>query len=475
MKDKRAFYSGSREYAQPKGILNGRKLPTKRSAIVLSILLTIFSGNAQGRSPNVVIFYADDMGIGDIGCYGCKDIQTPNIDALARAGVRFSNYYSAAPICAPSRAALLTGRYPIRAGVPSNVGSVPGQAGMPTGEITVAELAKTKGYATALIGKWHLGFSHETQPNAQGFDLFFGHHAGCIDYYSHMFYWREPHHHDLYRNRQEIHEEGKYMTELITREVTGFIDKNHDQPFLIYVSYNAPHYPMQAPERFRKMYAHLPKMRADYATLVGGLDESVGKIMQRVQRHKLTRDTLVFFMSDNGATVEARANGGGGNNGPFREHKFSLFEGGIRMPAVVSWPGKIPENQVRNQLAIAMDIFPTVAEAIDAELPNDRTIDGRSWIPLLKNADAPGHEALFFEWSKQRAVRYDKWKMVCDGFINLRSARAPRPRASGQDAVFLSDIEADPGETTNLRKKHPQIVDKLMNMHKKWQASLETK
>lgn len=447
----------------------------KRIIIIFSVALAIMSSTAQGRGPNVIILYADDMGIADVGCYGCQDIKTPNIDALARKGVRFTNYYSAAPICAPSRAALLTGRYPIRAGVPTNVGSVPGQAGMPTEEITVAELAQTRGYATALIGKWHLGFSHETQPNAQGFDFFFGHHAGCIDYYSHMFYWRTPHHHDLYRNRQEVHEEGQYMTELITREVTNFIDQNRKKPFLVYVPYNAPHYPMQAPERFRKMYQHLPKIRADYAALVAGMDESIGKIVQRVQHHQLTKDTMVFFMSDNGPTVELRANGGGGSSSPFREHKFSLFEGGIRMPAIVSWPRKIPQNQVRHQLTIAIDVFPTIAEAIEAKLPENRTIDGRSWMPLFKDPTADLHKAVFFEWNKQRAVRQGQWKLVCNGLINLKNGQGLRPRASGENALFLSDLQADPGETKNLRRKYPQVVDKLLKIHKEWRNSLESK
>jgi len=447
----------------------------KRTIVMWSILVVLLTNLTQGRQPNVVIFYADDMGIGDVGCYGCKDIQTPNIDAIARAGVRFTNFYTASPLCAPSRAALLTGRHPIRAGVPTNVGSIPGDPGMPTEEVTIAELAKQKGYTTSITGKWHLGFSYETQPNSQGFDYFFGHHAGCIDYYSHMFYWRTPHHHDLYRNRQEIHEEGQYMTDLITREVTQFIDKNHSKPFFVYIPYNAPHYPMQAPERYRKMYQHLPRIRADYAALVAGLDESIGKVMERLRHHNLIKDTLVFFISDNGATVEARANGGGGSNAPYREHKFSLYEGGIHMPAIISWPGRIPENEVRHQLAIVMDVFPTIAEVIDAKLPEGRTLDGKSWMPLLKNPNAPGHEALFFEWDKQQAVRYGKWKLVCNGLVNLRMAEGPRPRAVGEDAVFLSDIELDPGETSNLRRLQPKMVNKLLKMHQQWRASVESK
>lgn len=442
------------------------------SRLSLYLLLFVCVAPILAQPPNVVIFYADDMGIGDVGCYGCEDIDTSNIDALAASGVRFTNYYSAAPICSPSRAALLTGRYPARAGVPSNVSSQPGDAGMPAEQITIAEMLEPFGYATGIVGKWHLGFSQHTQPNAQGFDYFFGHHAGCIDYFSHTFYWnmRQPHHHDLYRNRIEVHEEGQYMTHLITREATRFIDDHRDAPFLLYVPYNAPHYPTQAPGRYRRMYSHLDRKRQLYASLVAPMDESIGQIMDRLQRHELMRQTLVFFMSDNGASVEVRNNGGGGSNGPFREYKFSLFEGGIRMPGIVSWPGTIPAGQRRDQLAMAIDVLPTVAEATGATLPPDHVIDGVSWMPMLRNRAAPGHEVLYWEWSNQHAIRRGQWKLVRNGL--LTPGMSERKRAEGADAIFLADLEADPGETTNLRNEHPAIVDELLDLHDKWRADV---
>jgi arylsulfatase A-like enzyme len=427
---------------------------------------------AFGRSPNVVVFYADDMGIGDVGVYGCPDIQTPSIDALARSGVRFTNYYSAAPICSPSRAALLTGRYPARAGVPTNVPSIPGGPGMPTEQLTIAEIAKMRNYATGAVGKWHLGFSHETQPNAQGFDFFFGHHAGCIDYFSHTFYWnsRAPNHHDLFRNRQEVFEEGQYFTHLITREARQFIDTHKEEPFLLYVPYNAPHYPMHAPRPYVDRYAHLPKQRRLYAALVAAMDESIGQVVDQLRHHGLVEDTLVFFMSDNGISVETRANGGGGSSGPFRDHKFSLFEGGIRMPGIVSWPGRVPAGQTRDQLVIACDVLPTVAEVIGATLPADHKIDGRRWVELLADAEVAGHETLYWAWNKQKAVRQGKWKMTCNAMITMGMSR--RTRAGGEDAVFLADIEADPGETVNLAKRHPDVVEKLLKQHEAWSVEV---
>ncbi len=445
----------------------------------------LFGAAAYGRPPNIVLLYADDMGIGDVGCYGCQDIRTPNIDHLARTGVRFTNYYSAAPICSPSRAALLTGRYPIRAGVPTNAGSIPTMPdGMPAEEVTVAELAKTRGYATALIGKWHLGYAPGQRPNDQGFDFFFGFHAGCVDYYSHMFYWHEPHNHDLYRNREEIHEEGQYMTEMIAREACGFIERQtHGRdaratnaratdavPFLLYVPFNAPHYPMQAPQRLLQMYEKLPAQRRDYAALVAGLDEAIGRIMERLRQQELIEDTLVFFASDNGATTELRANGGGGSNVPYRGYKFSLFDGGIHMPAIVSWPGKLPQNETRDGLAIAMDVFPTVAEIIGAELPKNRTIDGASWTALLKDAAAPGHDVLFWEQAGQRAVRQGRWKLVVNG---ADAARGDKRREAEKDSTFLADMESDPGERTNVQAQHPDLVEKLLSMHASWRKSLK--
>ncbi|MBI4578541.1 MAG: sulfatase-like hydrolase/transferase [Planctomycetes bacterium] len=433
-------------------------------------LIAVLNGlavvGAPARGPNMVILYADDMGHGDAGCYGCRDIRTPHIDALAAEAVRFTHYYSAAPICSPSRAALLTGRYPIRAGVPSNVSSLPGDPGMPTTELTVAELARSRGYATALIGKWHLGFSSGTKPNDQGFDEFFGFHAGCVDFYSHMFYWQDPPHHDLYHNHEEIHEEGTYMTDIVAREATRFIEAHRDRPFLVYVAFNAPHYPMQAPERLRRMYADLAPERAIYAAMVTGLDEAIGKIVDALRRAGLDDQTFVFFASDNGATTEMRGNGRGGSNAPYRGHKFSLFDGGIHLPAIVRWPGHVPRGEVREQLVCGIDVLPTVAEIVGAPAPTDRKIDGLSLVPILTKSDAPGHDALFWAQGGQRAVRQGRWKLVLDGVDTAEGGKAPR--LTGDDAVFLADLAADPGETRNVRREHAGIVDRLTALHRQW-------
>lgn len=442
----------------------------KHTALILLIGCSL-SVAAFARTPNVIIFYADDMGIGDVGCYGCKDIRTPNIDALAADGVRFTNYYSAAPVCSPSRAAMLTGRYPARAGMPGNAHSLPGHGGLPTTEITIAELAKSRGYATALIGKWHLGFDTGTRPNDQGFDEFFGFHAGCIDYYSHMFYWQDPPNHDLYRNRQEIHEEGQYMTDLIAREAVRFVSTHSDKPFLLYAAFNAPHYPMQAPERLRRMYADLPPNRAIYAAMVTGMDEAIGKILDAVRQRGLLADTLVFFASDNGATIEMRANGSGGSNAPYRGYKFSLFDGGIHMPAIIRWPNGIPQGQTRDQLVCGIDVLPTVAQAIGTTAPTDRTIDGISWMPIMQNAAAAGHDRLCWKSGQQSAIREGNWKLM----RNVAKAADDSRKADGKgdDAIFLADLAADPGETHNVRAQHADIADRLDATLRKWAEELK--
>lgn len=444
--------------------------------IISLVAFAILAGvaTAAERPANVIVFYTDDMGNGDVGCYGAKDIQTPNIDALAACGVKFTNYYAPAPICAPSRAALLTGRYPGRCGMSlsRNVPSDLDTPGLPGREITFAEEAKSKGYATAVFGKWHLGSTHDTQPNAQGFDLFVGHHASCLDSFSHMYYASEPWHHDLYRNRDEIFEDGVHLCDIITRETLQFIDRHREGPFLIYVAYNQPHYPMVAKARFIEMYKHLPRVRQFHAALVAMVDDSVGQIMGRLKERNLLDDTFVFFGSDNGAASKSNRGEGGGRNTPYREYKRSLFDGGNHVPGIASWPGTVPAGQTRDQLTIGMDVFSTIVDIIGAEPPRDRIIDGISWLPLLKDAGKPGHELLFFEWEDQHAVRQGPRKVVCNGFINMDQGRQNRPGPGSPDRIFLSDTVNDPGERTNLYMQNKDLADKLLKMHADWRESI---
>ncbi|GMU20453.1 MAG: sulfatase [Phycisphaerae bacterium] len=425
------------------------------------------------KTPNILILYADDLGHGDLSCYGAKDIRTPAIDSLARSGIRFTNYYCAAPLCAPSRAAMLTGRTPARAGMAldKNIPPEPGSPGMPGEQITLAELVKPAGYATALIGKWHLGSSPETLPNAQGFDYFFGFHASLTDYFMHTFTLNNREYHDLYRNGEQIHRDGEHMTDLIAEESLAFIEAHRREPFLLFVSFNAPHYPVQPQQKWVDAYRDLPEPRRGHVALVAGMDEAIARILRKLDELNLADNTFVLFTSDNGAAAASPRGEGGGRNTPFREHKRSLFDGGSHVPAIVRWPGHVPEKQTRDQLAIEMDVFPTVADVTGAKPPAGRTLDGRSWVPLFEDPKATIHEMLFLEWDGQAAIRQGKWKLVRNGLVDLDVSRTKR--AAPPDDIFLANVESDPGERKNLRDQHPEIVTRLMAAWEKWRSSLE--
>ncbi len=415
------------------------------------------------RRPNVILIFSDDQGTLDLNCYGSKDLVTPHLDGLAERGVRFTQFYVGAPVCSPSRAALLTGRYPQRAGVPGNVSGRRGKHGMPTEQVTLAELLKGAGYRTAIFGKWHLGTNEQCDPPAQGFDEFVGHKAGCIDNYSHFFYWSGPPLHDLWRDRTEIWDEGTHFSDIIVREACRFITANKDRPFFIYLPFNIPHYPLQGQAKWRKVYAELTEPRRAYAELVSTMDEKIGEVLTKVDELGLREDTLIVFLSDHGHSTEERANFGGGNAGPYRGAKFSLLEGGIRVPCIASLPGVIPSGAVRDQMACSVDWFPTIAGLCGAKLP-DRRIDGKDITPLLKSADAKTpHEVYHWQLGNQWAVRQGTWKLV----VNARGTQH-KERLKGDERVFLSNMDVDATEQHNIAKDHPDVVKRLTELHQAW-------
>jgi arylsulfatase A-like enzyme len=426
------------------------------------------------RLPNFIVILADDLGCTDLGCFGAKDIATPNIDALAASGARFTNWYSNAPVCAPARAALMTGRYPIRAGVPTNGGRLAPE------QQTIPMLLKTRGYATGLVGKWHLGVPAEATPNDRGFDYFYGFHSGCVDFFSHRYYWGEPrsvNYHDLWRNRTEIFEDGQYLTERIAQEAVQFIRRNRERPFFLYSAFNAPHYPMHAPQRYVDRFSSLPPERRMYAAMISAVDDGVGSIVETLKREGLLANTCVFVLGDNGATTEARAGLNGqpataGSNQPYRGYKFSVFDGGMHVPALVSWPDAIPKGRTISEVAMTMDILPTVCRAAGADLPAGYTVDGTDMLPLARSGARTPHEAIFWAEGKQTAVRRGNWKLVMNG-ITYDGTPGGRTPLAGDDALWLSDLEADPAESRNLRRLHPQMVDELATLVHNWRASLE--
>lgn len=424
----------------------------------------------MARKPNFIVFYCDDLGYGDLGCYGSEDVKTPHLDQLANDGVRFTNWYSNAPVCSPSRASLLTGKYPRRTGVDRILGGKRGTAGLSQENKTVASKLKELGYKTGIFGKWHLGMSEETSPNAHGFDEFFGFKAGCVDYFSHIFYWGSPQVppvHDLWEDEKEVWKNGEYLTELITEKSLDFIDRQaKEDPFFMYVPYNAPHYPMHAPEKYMERFAHLPWDRQVMAAMIAAVDDGVGEIVEKLKEEGIYEDTVIFFSSDNGPSVEVRnwLDGTedryyGGSAGIFRGHKGSLLEGGIREPAILTYPAQIEGGQVLDDLGVMMDIYPTFVDLAGGEIDAD-DIDGENVLDMVRKNTGTPHEQVFWELDGQLAVRQGEFKLVLDGKLDFERKL--------DEKVILSHLENDPGERTNLADKHPELVEQMKQDVLKW-------
>lgn len=442
--------------------------------IIPLALLLLFGGSSfaqqQSERPNVVFIYSDDQGYADLNVYGSKDMLTPNLDKLAAKGVLFTQSYTAASICSPSRAALLTGRYPQRAGLVGNGPEVLGQSGgLPTDQYTLAELFKDGGYSTAHIGKWHLGYSESEMPNAQGFDYSFGFMSGVIDNYSHFNYWGGRHLHDLWENGTEVYFDGEYFPDLMVRHTEKFLQQERTQPFFLYWATNLPHYPLQPDNRWLQYYSDLPSPRDKYAAFVSTMDEKIGDLIAVLDKQGLLDNTILVFQSDHGFSREDRTQGGGGSAGVFRGSKFSLFEGGIRVPAIISWPGHIPSDSVIHSLTTNIDWFPTLAELCHIPLP-DRRIDGKSMVSLLYGLTDQGTHETFY-WKSlgspekpQWAVREGDWKL-------LRHPSGAEHSELNEKGFFLANLKDDPAETTNVADLHPQIVQRLYQKYSTWLAS----
>lgn len=428
---------------------------------------------AAPRKPNVILIVLDDLGCHDLGCLGAADLKTPHIDSLASSGARFANWYSNAPVCAPARATILTGRYPIRCGVAHNGLSLPPH------EQTIASVLRPAGYATGIVGKWHLGATPDTEPSGHGFDYFYGFHSGCVDYYSHRYYWGEPrlvNYHDLWRNRTEIFENGRYLTRGITDEAVRFIQSNQSKPFFLYVPFNAVHYPMHAPKQYVERFPGLEPERRMYAAMLAAADDGVGEILRALERGGIRENTFIALVGDNGATTEARAGlnqkpATAGSNAPFRGFKFSLFDGGMHVPGIFNWPGVIPPNQTITQVAMSADLLPTICGAAGVSPPGDRTIDGRDVLPVAASGAATPHESVYWARGKQLAVRRGNWKLVINGIVYDGSPEGRKP-LQGDDAMFLSDLSEDPGESRNLRRKYPDIADELASAIHGWRETV---
>jgi arylsulfatase A-like enzyme len=458
--------------------MNTKQTKFKKYTVLLTLLLLVAttsafsSKTAKQKKPNVIVILTDDQGSLDLNCYGSKDLHTPNMDRLAEEGTRFTQFYSAASVCSPSRAALLTGKTNLRAGLWGNV-PVPTYAdklkkyGMPTEQITMAEMLKENGYYTALVGKWHLGHKPQTLPNGQGFDYYFGHHGGCIDNYSHFMFWSGPNMHDLYQNETEIQRPGEFFPDLMVDEIKGIINHKTEEPYFIYWAFNAPHYPYQGEPKWLEYYKDLPTPRKEYAAFVSTEDERIGQVLDHLDQTGQAENTIVIFQSDHGHSTEERAFWGGGNAGEYRGSKFSYFEGGIRVPAIIRYPGVVPKNIVRDQICMEMDWFATIAELTGTDI-SEMNIDGKSIMPVVQdNAKSP-HEVIYWQHGSyddniaQWVVRKGDWKLLGNAKERLKEGDLI------EDKLFLSNLKMDISEKENLAKKYPEEVKNLKALHDEW-------
>ncbi len=432
------------------------------------------------RQPNFIVFTSDDQGYVDLSCMGATDFRTPHLDRLAASGTRFTSWYASAPVCSPSRASLLTGRYPGNAGVRAILRGHRTATGLPPSVPTLATALKALEYHTAHFGKWHLGSGPGNRPHEHGFDESFGFLAGCVDYYSHIFYFdmnmggpgNNPVH-DLWHNNQEVYCNGRYLTSLITERAVGYIRQaaKSDSPFFMYVAYNAPHYPMHAPAMYMDRFPDLPWDRKIMAAMLSAMDDGVGEIVAELERQGIREHTAIFFQSDNGPSREARnwLDGCsdpyyGGSAGLLKGHKFSLYEGGIRVPAIMSWPERIPPGQVLDTAAIAMDIFPTFLKAAGGDSASYE-LDGIDLLPLLTERAEGPERALFWEMGRQTAARRGQWKLVLKGQL----VEGARP----EDEVHLADMSTDMAERLNLKDHYPDIVADLTVAAETWRTTIE--
>ena len=433
---------------------------------------------ALRQQPHVLILFTDDQGTLDAGCYGSRDLFTPFMDGLANDGVRFTQAY-AHTVCCPARALLMTGRHPQRSSVNDWMqGEIDNEqtdrAGrnMSLDEVTLAEHLGSHAYRTALFGKWHLGGGRDFGPTKQGFGEFFGIRNGFIDNYNHYFLHREGYH-DLYRGTEEVWHPGEYFPDLVVNEAERFLDQHARQrsnrPFFLYIGFNIPHYPEQADDKFDQHYVNTKEPRGSYGRIVSTTDDRMGRILAKLDEHRWRDDTIVIWMSDNGHSAEDYAikvdnhmsgyaqdhnygaNGGGGNTGKWIGNKSTFYEGGLRVPAVISYPRKLPKGIVRDQTITAADWYPTLCDLCGIDPPSGVTLDGASLLPVI-NDDAPTHhDVLHWQWQDKWAVREGDWKL-----IHLK-----------KDTLLVNLTDEKP-ETINHADAHPEIVQRLTAEHDRW-------
>ncbi len=442
------------------------KLTRRKFVQRLAIGTTLFSGSVRSAAaksvqrspganqsrPNIIFILADDLGWGDLSCYGRPDYSTPNIDQLALQGTKFTDAYSASAVCTPTRCGYITGRYPARfkIGLEEPLIATNSRVGLEPNQPTIASLLKQSGYDTALFGKWHLGFRPEWGPNAHGFDEFFGILAGAGDYFLHKNGLGQP---DLYENLTPVERNG-YLTDLLTERAVNYVKKRRSAPFFLSLHYTAPHWPWQgraggeqiqftdkAPEPAAMGAGGSLKL---YAQMMKSLDDGVGRVMQSVRAAGIDKQTLVIFTSDNGGERFSYL-------WPFSGQKGDLLEGGIRVPALVRWPGVVPANRVTKQMAITMDWTATMVASAKVDASAGHSFDGIDLLPVIRGTSPVIDRTFFWRIYSRDAVRDGKWKYVRDGEVRK-----------------LFDLSVDQHEKADFSQKHPEVFQRLMSEFSKW-------
>ena len=435
-------------------------------AALFTLLLGFTSGLAKNPNPNLVIILTDDQGYWDVGFNGCTDIPTPHIDRIAQEGVRFTNGYVTYPVCSPSRAGLITGRYQGRFGYHRNPTLNPfdPKAGLPLEEENMAEILRKVGYHSGIIGKWHLGTHPQFRPNARGFTEFYGFVAGGHRYFPEDLIYPDIESVDraggwyntkLLRNETRI-ETDEYLTDELSNEAVDFIERNSTKPFFLYLSYNAPHTPMQATEKYLSRFDHIEDpLRKVYAAMVSAVDDGVGRVLDKLDELALNENTLVFFLSDNGG---ARNNGS--INTPLRDVKGSIYEGGMRVPFAFRWTGKVPAGLDYDHPISSMDILATMVKLTGVKIAPERPLDGVDLMPFVtgKKKGKP-HESLF--WLKWDA-REGAARMGDDKLVLLEK----------ENSLSLYQLNQDIGETKDVADAHSQEVEQLQNAFEAWKKQL---
>ncbi len=417
----------------------------KKRLLMLALFCLFESSFAAGRNPNVIIFLADDLGYADVGVNGCKDIPTPHIDSIARNGVRFTDGYANHPVCSPSRAGLMSGMYQHRFGFEHNSGPeryASPNFGQPRSVPTVPEKLKAAGYATGMVGKWHIGFKEGLRPHERGFDYFFGFLSGARSYYPDSPRENDP----LLRNGRIVKNEKDYLTDAFAREAVAFIECSKNKPYFLYFAFNAVHSPLEATKAYEARFPHITDPnRKTYAGMLSAMDEAVGRVLAKVRELGQEENTLIFFYSDNGGpTMETTS-----RNDPLRGYKGQVFEGGIRVPFLMQWKGVVPAGQTYGEMVMGFDCHATALAVAGVSLSNDEILDGVNLIPFVTGEQTGRpHDQLLWRVGWQHAVRAGDWKMV-----------------AVRGETFLFNLRDDIGEKNDLAAKEPAKLKELQAIY----------